>query len=107
MSNLKVLPIKLKLLFSSPDLNMIRGQKFGNMHLHPHDPHEILNVSHVTESNLSADDFNKNGIENVEEVFEFKRYDADGNETPSKSVSYNIRFKDYHSCKSFFKKLKT
>ena len=63
------------LLLSCPDLNMIRGQKYGKILLYPHDTHEILNFSHVTESNLSADDFIKNGIENVEEVFEFKRYD--------------------------------
>ena len=45
----------------------------------PHDTHEILNVSGVVDSGLTVDDFRNSGFENVEEVYQFPKYDMAGN----------------------------
>ena len=53
--------------------------KMYAIELLPHDTHEILNVSGVVDSGLTVDDFRNSGFENVEEVYQFPKYDMAGN----------------------------
>jgi len=86
---------------------LLHESRFRSLQLLPHDTHEILNISGIELSGLTADFFEKKAaMKNVAEVLQFHKYDEKFDIIDEGPFTYNVRFKTVKDCKDYFDKIK-